>query len=582
VTVLPPSAPERERLEAPALEPPRERARLRKHGPLLGRRRIESIALFLVAYAVYAAIGLRLTLVQHLTVFDAVSRLAHAYFVWYNVPPKLAAIGFVWPPMQTLAFLPSAAFKPLATSLAALPLTSALFGAGTLVVLNVFFRSCGMKPLLRYGLIVAFGVNPMIVFYSANGMGEAIFLFFLTLGMASFMRWFLAREPRFLILAGLAFSIAFLARFELLVWALALVPIMTVAMIRQRVSRDHLEGALIAYLAPIVYTVGLWMFVSWSVMGDPIYFVSSLTKGETAAVGLSQQTGASATSATPFVHYSAQEIARRLVELNWGLFAPTIVVALLLLVSFFLRGDLMSLSLALLLAVNPALTALLIERGGNLNPLQLRYNMRGMTIVLIAIAWLFLGTRRAWQRYALGLVSVALLVAALPLTWRTMETYPYQFYEAAFVRSLVSGEDQLGTRSKTSLYHKGGYMVVGEYSLGANDMARYIELHVSRREAILTDDSKTFGVMLSSGRPDLFLDRIDYGDAQWLDIVNNPFRRVRYILVPAGGADLISRRYTGFPEGYPWARPVYVNDYYGLYAVARSPNPAGTRTSKES
>ena len=55
---------------------------------------------------------------------DGEARLAHAFFALWNQPAKLAAIGTYWPPLETLALLPFAAIRPLATSLVALPLSS--------------------------------------------------------------------------------------------------------------------------------------------------------------------------------------------------------------------------------------------------------------------------------------------------------------------------------------------------------------------------------------------------------------------------------------------------------------------------
>src|SRR4051812_27154504 len=64
----------------------------------------EAIRVFTVAYVVYAAIGLKVVVWQHVVMFDAMSRLAHAFFVWHNLPPKLASVGFVWPPVATIVF----------------------------------------------------------------------------------------------------------------------------------------------------------------------------------------------------------------------------------------------------------------------------------------------------------------------------------------------------------------------------------------------------------------------------------------------------------------------------------------------
>src|SRR5450755_1488328 len=111
---------------APRALPPTARGRLHH------LRRRPRLTLFLASFIVYAAIGYKVVVLQHVVVPDGWARLAHAYFVFHNHPPKLAAIGFIWPPLMTLVFLPLAWITPLATSLAALPLTSAFFGAATI------------------------------------------------------------------------------------------------------------------------------------------------------------------------------------------------------------------------------------------------------------------------------------------------------------------------------------------------------------------------------------------------------------------------------------------------------------------
>ena len=218
------SPPEME-APAPELHPPAGPAFPRKRPKRRARPRrlgnfTESAVLFLVFYAVYALIGYRVVVDQHVVVLDGLSRLAHAYFAWYNDPPKLAAIGFEWPPLMTLVFLPLAAIKSLATSFAALPLTSAFFGAGLVVVLSRILSTFGMRPALRYPLVLLFAANPMIVFYATNGMAEIVYLFFLTVGLYYLLRWYRNGHPHVLGVAGAAMALAALARYEMGVFAL--------------------------------------------------------------------------------------------------------------------------------------------------------------------------------------------------------------------------------------------------------------------------------------------------------------------------------------------------------------------------
>src|SRR3954453_18472786 len=88
--------------------PTRRRAR-----PRIKASTVEALGVFFVFALVYGVLGWRGVHDQHLIVFDATSRLAHADFVLWNAPPKLAGIGFVWAPFSTLVFLPFVAIKPL-------------------------------------------------------------------------------------------------------------------------------------------------------------------------------------------------------------------------------------------------------------------------------------------------------------------------------------------------------------------------------------------------------------------------------------------------------------------------------------
>ncbi|MDX6476956.1 MAG: hypothetical protein QOH95_2467, partial [Gaiellaceae bacterium] len=104
---------------------------------------------------------------------------------------------------------------------------------------------------------------------------------------------------------------------------------------------------------------------------------------------------------------------------------------------------------------------------------------------------------------------------------------------------------------------------------GARQVARYVTAHVNRKNAVLTDDSETFSALLLSGRPDLFWDRIDRGDAQWRTAVALPWGHVDYMLVIPGGPDLIAQQYPGIASGAaPGLTPVYRAGKYVLVRVA--------------
>ena len=505
---------------------------------------IENATLFAVATTAYAALGIWVVLQKHVLVFDGLSRLSHAYFVWWNAPPKLTAIGFVWPPIATLIFLPFAAIKPLATSLVALPLTSAVAGGLLLVVLNRVLTLVGMLPWQRYCLLAAFGANPMIAFYAANGMAEALYLLFLLGAVYGFMRWYLTRAPGALITIALFFSLGILTRYEVFGWAVVLTASIAFVGIRQRVTRAELEGTLLTYLAPIAYGVGLWLFFNWLILGTPIFFLRQQTPGAPLSPG------AVAPPAATDAPVHALDVAQRLVALNWNLFPLTLLVVAALLVTAYRRRDLMTWSLIGIIVLNAAFTWLIVMESGALSYLQLRYNMRAMPVAVTGVAWLYLiarGRRRTW----IWATAFAALVLSIPLTGRTMEHFTYQFREADFIRAVTG---------------RGG---IPDQLAAERPLARYIDAHVHRRDAILTDDSQAFAAMLIDGRPELFADRIDHGDAKWLELLAFPWGRVQYLLVIPGGPDLALQRYPRAASGdEPGLEPVFRSGKYVLLRVA--------------
>lgn len=538
----------------PVLDATVERYRKRRHAWKPAPGTLESVLVFAVAWVAYTTLGIWVVLHEHIVVFDGLSRLSHAYFVFWNSPPKLAAIGFVWPPVATLAFLPTALVRPLATSLVALPLTSGLFGALLIVVCERMFRLVRMERPKRYALVAAFGVNPMIAFYSSNGMAEALYLCLLMCAIYSYVRWYLTRTTGSLILAAVCFALGILTRYEVIGWAVLLTASITLVSIRQRVTRSELEGTLLTYLAPIAYGLGLWLFFNWLILGSPVNFLRQQLPSAPVAPGGSPV-------ALPKGDSTPLEIAGKVASLNWHLFPPTILALIALGVVLFVRKDLMTATLAAIIVLNAAFTWLIVVGSGAEGYLQLRYNMRAMPLVLAGVAWLFL-LARGRTRTVVWAASLVALLAAIPATARTMQTYRWQFRDADFI-SAVSG--------------KGG---LPEQLAGDRKMARYVRAHVRDRNAVLTDDAQTYRVLLLSGRPDLFFDRIDRGDGKWLDAREFPWGRVQYLLVAPGSLDLISQRYPGVERGaVPGLTPVYRAGGTVLVRVARVP-PSRNRAQR--
>lgn len=522
-------------------------------------RWIEGLLLFLVAAGVYFWVGYQTIVEDGVVVFDALDRLTRAYMAWHNDPPKLAAIGFVFPPLTTIVFLPFTVVKPLATSLVALPLASAILGGWMVAAMNRLLARCSMPGLQRWLVLAVFALNPLLLFYAGNGMSEVAYLALLTFSLYCFISWFLTNQPRFLVAAGLAFSLLVLLRYSFGVWALVIAVMMGIGLGRRGAQSDETEGTLVTFLAPLVYALGVWVLFNWLIVGDPLNWLSS-----------SGAFAVNAPQADAGGDVGLLDVLERSGQLALGVFALGIVVVPALLFNAIAKRDEMSWWLCVL-----ALTGVVVI-GANamieqdFNALAMRNALPILIVCVAGAAWLY---RMAPNlRIIIWLATLAGLVLTAALSWNAMQRYPFQGQEQAFVRALKSGEAQAATNS------------IGGFRVGVTpeqQMAAYINANVDGRSTILTDNAQTFGVMLLSGRPEVFFDRVDKGDGTFEQVVVRPHGRVTYLLMAKQvSGDLIRRRYpTASSRVAAGLTPVSETERYLLLRVAgrdpRRPQPAG-------
>ncbi|MDE3077954.1 MAG: hypothetical protein KGJ86_21225, partial [Chloroflexota bacterium] len=231
-------------------------------------------ALFGAIAVIYVAAAVFVTLVLHILAGDAMSRTASASFVVLSRDPHLAAIGFIWNPLPTFVQIPLVLIlRPFGLQVLAGPLQSALFMAGASTVV---WQLLGLYPLTastRGFLAAAFTLNPLILTYAADGMSEGSFLFFLVGAIYFFVVW--SRGRGYPALIGMAFMAAggFMTRYEAIPFAAAGVFALVLGYLSDRkLDPPRLEASLLAYLAPVAYTVFLWMLFNWMIMGDPLFF----------------------------------------------------------------------------------------------------------------------------------------------------------------------------------------------------------------------------------------------------------------------------------------------------------------------
>jgi hypothetical protein len=529
--------------------------------PAAGRRRgggrYESLVIFSISSIILFALGCWVTLHLHVVYYDGASRLAHAYMAVWNRPAKLAAIGFVWPPLQTLALLPFVVIKPLATSLVALPLSSALCGGVTVAVLNRTLRLIGVRPGWRYALLLLASVNPLFLDYGSNGMAEMLYLMLLTCGLHYFVSWYLdgAESYRRLGLSGIFMGLGFLARYELVAW-IGVMGLMIVAVKwRDRRRWSDLEAPVLIFIAPAVYMCAVWSFISMQVVGGGPLSWFTRANNQTQGGFIPDQHVLALTG-------DVLTLTGRISPALWLVPAGLILVAVL-------RRDAFAGWLALLVLVGAGVTLLLVLDRPHTGLLQPRYNIRSLPAMVIGAGWLLRSVPSGWARRSLGGVLLAGLLAALPLAFIMELHYPYQFEEAAWATAVKTEQNQTGNPS------------VGGDSVGVASyerLAGWVNSHVHRDKSVLIDDGAFPDVVLLSGRPARFVTRVDRGDSYWRSVVTDPWGTVRYMIVanPAQlsdgfSADLISSL---SPNAYSGGFP-------GTTVVFRTPLAAVIRVDAE-
>ena len=394
-----------------------------------------SAAVFAISFAAFAAIGYFYVVESHVIVFDSLDRLTRSFLVWHNEPEKLAAIGFSFPPLDTLMFLPLAIVKSLATSLVALPLTSAFFAALTIVFLDRALARCSLPALMRYPLLIAFALNPLFAFYAGNGMAEAVYLSALALTLYALVGWFTTRQPRFLVAAGIALSMLVLTRYSFVYWAALVTIAVVVAIASRRHADSEDEGAMIALLAPTVYALTIWVFFNSVIAGDMFGWLDG---------GDQQAVNVPAEQAPPEIGIFGA--IGRCLEVTIGVFPLAIVVFPGLIAAFVARRSQLALWLAVMIPLGLAINAVDATVNQDAGALSLRNFLPVMLVTAVGAAWLY----RTFDTLRIPIFAAAMVISlvSIPLTLQTMDDYPYQNLEQAFARAVTDGEDQEGTTSR--------------------------------------------------------------------------------------------------------------------------------------
>jgi len=245
----------------------------------------EGSVVFLLTLAAYLVVAWLLDFKYTTFSGDAFSRMANGFYVLYSRDPHLAAIGFVWEPLQSVAdtvfLLGNHLWPALSHNDMAGSLTSSIAMAGAAYQILAALREENVSRAPRLLLTALFAVNPMILFYAGNGMSEGLYLFTLTASTRYLLRWIHRGDLRSLAYAGVALALAYLTRNEAA--AAVLLGVVVVAAVSYARARGALKARastamsdVVVFGSPPFIAVAGWAITSYVITGYPFEQLSSI------------------------------------------------------------------------------------------------------------------------------------------------------------------------------------------------------------------------------------------------------------------------------------------------------------------
>lgn len=234
------------------------------------------VVAYTVTCAIYVGVGYWLQVQHGFILGDTLSRVTAAQSVLFSRDPHLAAIGFIFTPLTAMLQLPALLLTPVWPEITerafAATLVSGVFMAGAVVQILGMGLDRGLPRVYALAITAIFALNPMIVFYGANGMSEAPFIFFMSWAVRRLMLWMVDDDVHHLITAGgIAMGLAYLTRYDAVACIAAAGVLVGVTTYRRARSAPRIRRALLDTILVSGPGVGAfvgWAAVSWLITGE--------------------------------------------------------------------------------------------------------------------------------------------------------------------------------------------------------------------------------------------------------------------------------------------------------------------------
>jgi hypothetical protein len=216
---------------------------------------------------------------------DSMSREMNAVLVFYGSDPRLAALGFVWPPLTAFLDLFPAIFYPIWPGVvsggAGPALVTSLAGAGAAGVLLWTGHKLRVRVATTLALTALVCLNPLILIYAGSGMSEGVAAPFL-IGSMCFATLFLRlRSHRYLVAAALTLALGLASVYEAAAYGAALAFGLALVLWRSRdfrevrVPRPRMSNLALTFVVPSVFVAIAWLATNLIITGDALYWARS-------------------------------------------------------------------------------------------------------------------------------------------------------------------------------------------------------------------------------------------------------------------------------------------------------------------
>jgi hypothetical protein len=251
-----------------------------------GRRRSinGAVAIFVLVFAAEFAFGIWMA-ARGFRWNDSMSRSASALSVLHSADPKLANIGFVWPPLPTLLGVFWALFYPIwpgiVSSGASAALSTATCSGASAAMLLVTARKLGLSNRLGWAFALLVAANPMLFLYGSNGMPEGVAAPFLIGAVCGLTLFWHSGERVWIAAAGVAVALAVASEYPAVPYGAAVCLALAAGILWSSEARvwapqgrgRAIEGLGLLLVVPPVFMGLIWLGFNAVIMGDPLDFM---------------------------------------------------------------------------------------------------------------------------------------------------------------------------------------------------------------------------------------------------------------------------------------------------------------------